>query len=193
MKRLILMGGRSWMAADGGKRQVEVLLRYFPTKANVAFCIFAQDESDWAATQATNVAMLDRFKGGCNIAYQTMTRENFAEVSAWADVIYIAGGEPPKLKAALEACGDIAKIWDGKVVAGASAGMDVLCEHFSYLQDKTILDGFGWVKASCVPHWRNDGEDADAQTWAEAELLRQYPELPILTVAEGDFVEVSVQ
>ncbi|HEY8999660.1 MAG TPA: Type 1 glutamine amidotransferase-like domain-containing protein [Candidatus Saccharimonadales bacterium] len=192
MKRLILMGGRPWEAADKGERQVEVLLRYFPAKVKLAFCIFAQPEGDWEETRALNVSMIECFKGECTIAYQTMTLQNFAEVSEWADVIYMPGGKPPKLKAALEACGDVAKLWDGKVIVGASAGMDILCEHFSYLQEKTILEGFGWIKANCIPHWRNVGEDAAVQTQAEAELLRRFPETPLLCVAEGDFIEVSV-
>lgn len=191
MKRLILMGGRPWEAADKGKRQTDVVLRYFPSKVKLAFCIFAQSEEDWEETRATNVTMIESFKGRRILEYKTMTSENFAEVSAWADIIYMPGGEPPKLKATLEACGDVAKLWDGKVIVGASAGMDVLCEHFSYLQEKTILEGFGWIKANCIPHWRNEGEDDAAQTFAEQELLRRFPQTPVLCVAEGDFVEIS--
>ncbi len=192
MKRLILMGGRPWESADKGKRQVEVLLRYFPSKVRLAFCIFAQDQNDWEQTRATNISMIERFKSGRGIEYQTMTPENFVETSAWADVIYMPGGEPPRLKAALQACGDIAELWDGKVIVGASAGMDILCEHFSYLQEETILEGFGWIKANCIPHWRNDGEDEAAQSRAEEELLRRFPKVPLLCVAEGDFVEIGV-
>lgn len=192
MKQCILMGGRPWVAADGGKRQVEVMLRSFRQQANLAFCLFAQDERDWAQTQRANIAMIEKFKGRTKVEYQTMTVEKFAGASAWADIIYIVGGSPPQLKAALQGQDRLAKAWDGKIIVGSSAGMDVLCAHFSYLQTGQILDGLGWIKASCIPHWRDDGEDEQAQSWAQAELVRRFPELPVLCVAEGDFCEVAV-
>ena len=193
MKRCILMGGRPWLATDGGKRQVEVLLRSFPRRAHLAFCLLAQDESDWAETRRVNIEMIDRFAGAVRVIYQTMTTDNIAEASAWADIIYIVGGSPPKLLQELSAARlDLAELWDGKVIAGSSAGMDVLCAHFSYLQTREILAGLGWIKASCIPHWRNEGEDFEMQSWAEGELARRYPALPILCVAEGDFCEVTV-
>jgi peptidase E len=187
------MGGRPWVAADGGQALVGAMLRYYPVAAKVAFCNFAQPESDWQETQHINSVMFDEFRGATAITYQTMNSSNFTEVSAWADVIYIPGGTPAILKQKLNAFPDLAQLWDNKVVAGASAGADVLCAYYPYLQDKTIQQGFGWVAASLVPHWRNDGEDEHAQTWAEAELLKRHPELPVLCIPEGEFVEITVQ
>lgn len=98
MKRLILMGGRPWLAEDGGKRFVETLFRYYPKKVKLAFCIFAQPEGDWDETERWNTGMFDKFKGKRALECQTMTPENFAEVSKWADVIYLPGGDPFVLK-----------------------------------------------------------------------------------------------
>ena len=193
MKRLVLMGGRPWMAADGGKQFVKVLLRYFPERARLAFCIFAQDEQDWEQTRRLNIDAIDRFRDKTEVEYRTMTAENFEEVSAWADIIYMPGGSPPKLKAALERHDDLAALWDDKVIAGSSAGADVLCEHYlCYTQGQELLDGLSWVKATCIPHWRNDGEDEEAQSRAEVQLLQKFPDLPVLCIPEGESVEIAV-
>lgn len=193
MKRLILMGGRPWVAPDGGKHFAEVLLRYFPARAKLAFCLFAQDKDDWEQTRQWNIGAIDRFRGKTEVEYRTMIAENFEEVSAWADIVYIPGGNPPRLKAALDRHGNLAKLWDGKVIAGSSAGADVLCAHYlCYLQDTELLDGLGWVRAACIPHWRNEGEDSQAQSRAEVQLLRKFPDLPVLCIPEGETVEIAV-
>ena len=64
MKRLILMGGRPWFGEDEGKRFTETLFRYFPKEVKLAFCIFAQPESDWDETCKLNTGMFDKFKDG---------------------------------------------------------------------------------------------------------------------------------
>jgi hypothetical protein len=188
------MGGRPWLAKDEGERVTDVLFRYFPGNLKLAFCIFAQPEKDWEETRVWNTTMFNHFKGDRKIEYQTMTPENFADVSAWADVIYLPGGSAALLLEKLQAAGDLAKLWDGKVIAGSSAGADIFCEGFMYLQDKTYGKGLGWIKASCIPHWRADFENYTEKDWdwAEQEALRSRPDLPVLCIPEGDFVEFTV-
>jgi len=194
MKRLILMGGRPWEADDKGAMFTKVLFRYFPQDVKLAFCIFAQPETDWEETSQRNTEMFNSFKNSRSISYKTITKENFAEVSKWADIIYLPGGNPFNLKEQIEACGNIAEAWDGKVVAGSSAGADLFCVAYTYLQDKTMGQGLGWVNATCIPHWRDKFEDYTQADWdwAEQESLKQYPDLPVLTIPEGEFVEFTV-
>ncbi len=195
MKRLILMGGRPWEADDKGKMFAKVLFRYFPKQVKLAFCIFAQPDKDWETTTQWNTDMFDSFKAGREIEHKIMTAENFLEVSKWADIVYIPGGDPFTLKKNLEACGDIAKLWDDKVIAGSSAGADLFCVAYTYLQDKTMGQGLGWVQATCIPHWRDRFENYTDKDWdwAEQESLKQYPNLPVLTIPEGEFVEFTVK
>lgn len=195
MKRLILMGGRPWTARDGGEEFAEVLMRYFAGEIKLAFCIFAQPESDWGETERANTAMFERFAGKKRLQYQTMTPENFEKVSAWADVIYLPGGNSHHLSAQLAKHPNLAKLWDGKVIAGSSAGAVTLCAAYIYLQERTFGKGLGWVAASCIPHWRDQFEDYTDADWdfAETELLKRYPKLPLLCIPEGQFVEVTVQ
>lgn len=194
MKRLILMGGRPWLAEDGGKNFVETLFRYYPEQVKLAFCIFAQPEEQWEETRAWNTRMFDKFKGNRTVSYQTMTKENFAEVSAWADVIYLPGGDsfalPEKLKPF-----DVGTLWDGKVIAGSSAGAYFLSKGFIGLRARKFGRGLGWVNSTCIAHWRaKDYEDYTDKDWdwAEQEALRQLPDTPVLCIPESEFVEFTV-
>lgn len=194
MKRLILMGGRPWVSGDKGQHFAEALFRYHPSHVKLAFCIFAQPESDWEETRRWNTSMFDSFRAARDISYQTFTTENFAEVSKWADIIYVPGGNPNQLKKRLDTCGDLAQLWDDKVIAGASAGADLFCSRYVYLQDKTFGEGLGWVQATCIPHWRDDfeGYTSSDWDWAESESLKRFPNLPILCISEGQSTEVTV-
>jgi len=195
MKRLILTGGRPWLAGEGGKDFVDAVLRYLPNEVKLAFCIFAQPKSEWEETRRINMDMFEACKKGHTITYRTLTMENFAEVSAWADIVYLPGGNPFALYTAVTAAGDVAKLWDGKLMAGSSAGADVFCAGFTYLQDKTFGHGLGWVPATCIPHWQSDFNgytDADWD-WAEQESLRQFPALPVLCLPETKCVELTVK
>ncbi len=189
------MGGRPWFDADKGKRFTETLFRYFPKEAKVAFCIFAQDESEWDETLKWNTDMFNSYKGQRSIFYRTMTFDNFTEVSAWADVIYVPGGDPELLLRRLASCGDVAKLWDGKVITGSSAGADFMCEGFIYLQNKSYGRGLGWVKATCIPHWRStDWKGYKPEDWdfIEQKSLDEAPNTLVLCIPESEFVELTI-
>lgn len=195
MKRLILMGGRPWQTKDAGRKFVHVLLRYAVKQANLAFCMFAQPERDWEETRKWNAGMIDRFAGKTAARYATMTAENFEQLSRWADIIYIPGGFSHGLRDKLQAYPTLAQLWEGKVVAGSSAGAAALCAQYVYLQDRTFGEGLGWVQASCIPHWRDNFEGYADEDWdlVEAELLKRRPDLPVLCIPEGQFMEISVK
>ena len=193
MKRLILMGGRPWVTGDKGKSFSKVLFRYFPEGIKLAFCNFARSKEEWKEVENWNKKMLDSFKDGQTFEYQTLTHDNFEDVSKWADVIYIPGGNTFELLESLQQY-DLKRLWDGKVIAGSSAGAHMFCEAFDYLQDKTFAKGLGWIPAVCIPHWRDEFQDYTQADWdwAEREAIKRYPGLPVLCLPEGDFVEFTV-
>lgn len=194
MKRLILMGGRPWLGPDKGQAFAQALLDSKNQTVNIAYCIFAQPESDWAETERVNTDMLTEFADGKNLVFQTMTEDNFLDISEWADVVYMPGGDPAQLRQALDAHGEVATLWNGKTIAGSSAGADIMCEQFMYLQDKTIHEGYGWVRAVCIPHWLADFKGWKPDDWLRAEqvLQERFPELPILRIPESQFVQLTV-
>ncbi len=193
MKRLILMGGRPWVAKGGGEYQTKVLFRYFKNTARLAFCNFAQDETDWKETISTNLTMFKKFYDG-DLQHRVMTRDTLESDSKWADIIYIPGGDPFKLLAELKTF-NLDDVWNHKVIAGASAGADLFCAAFPYLQERKFGEGLGWLNVVMIPHWRDDfnGYTHKDWDWAEQTSLKKYPKLPVLCIPEGEFVEFSVR
>lgn len=186
------MGGRPWLARDGGREFVETLLRDHKPEIKLALCIFAQPESDWSETERINTEMIMRFANDAKVDVRVMTPDNLEQLSHWADVVYLPGGHTETLKKRLHPF-DIARLWNGKTIAGSSAGAHLLCVKSVYLQDRTIVEGMGWVRASVVVHWRaNDfaGFTKDDWDWAEQTLID--PTLPMICLPEDKFVEITV-
>ncbi|HSX35126.1 MAG TPA: Type 1 glutamine amidotransferase-like domain-containing protein [Candidatus Saccharimonadales bacterium] len=193
MKHLILSGGKP---AERGA-WVHALLAHAGREARVALCMFASEDETLAQAMATGLkAVIADAAEIPDISFKVLDAANFKDVSAWANVIVISGGDPAKLKKELEPHGDLMQVWDGKTIAGSSAGADIMCKRYAYLQDKTFGGGFGWVPANIIPHWQAEtwpGWDEADWAWAAKELSGKAGEAPLLTIREGEFVEIAVQ
>jgi hypothetical protein len=194
MKHLILSGGRPWLSDSGGKQWVDALLARSGNTVHVAYCLFAQDASEWPETLRTNKALVQKFAGKRTVSFKTLEHDTFFEVSAWAHVIVIVGGDPATLRDTLEQYGDLMALWDGKTISGSSAGADIMVRRYMYLQDKVVQEGFGWVTANLLPHWEAyEGWTAEDWQWAVNKLAGRPGEEPLLCIREGDFTEIAVQ
>jgi peptidase E len=194
MKQLLLCGGRPWKANGAENALERALLNRFQSNIKVAFCNFARTATRWDDTDEASVKLFTDSAKGLKVAHKSISHENFDDVSKWADVIYMPGGDPFVLKTELDAHPNLDKIWDNKIVAGSSAGADVMCSEFAFLQDKDFDSGYGWVSATCIPHWRHYTGYADSD-WDElvSTAIKRRPDLAVLCIPEGRYVEFAVQ
>ncbi len=197
MKRLILIGGHPGKA-DHDNALTYALRTHPAIEIKVAFCNFARTDTRWDDTDKDSTEMFNRFGGDKKLIYKTISQENFREVSTWADVIYMPGGDPAALKSELDKFPGLAELWDGKIIAGSSAGADVMCASFVFLQDKSIGNGYGWVQATCIPHWGHY-EESESVKYSDEDFesvrkkaQKNRPDLPVLCIPEGQFVEFSI-
>jgi hypothetical protein len=175
---------------------VRALLAHAGREARVALCMFAGDEAIQEAMATGVKAVIVDAAAVPDVSFKVFTAENFKEVSAWANVVVIPGGDPAKLKKELEPHGNLMELWDDKTISGSSAGADIMCKRYVYLQDKTFADGFGWVSANFIPHWQAEtwpGWTDKDWAWAAKELSGRPGGIPLFTVREGEFVEIAVQ
>lgn len=109
------------------------------------------------------------------------------------DVIYLPGGDDHLLHYWLNKY-DVPKIWEGKVVAGSSAGSDVLVKHYWTCDWRKNMDGMGILPIKFIPHYESDYGSDDPYRgpidWTEAmKELSEYGDkaLPIHALKEGEF------
>jgi peptidase E len=193
VKHLILSGGKP----TESEAWVRALVAHAGPEARIALCLFAAEDPNMEQQIADGVSkVITKWAGKVQVSFKALTADNFALVSEWANVVVIPGGSPMKLTQELEPHGDLLQLWDGKTISGASAGADIMCRRYVYLQDKSFHDGLGWVAANFIPHWQAEtweGWASEDWDWAARELAETPGKTPLLTVREGHFVEITVQ
>lgn len=134
---------------------------------------------------------------GVTATFELAMPETFEEQVKESDVIYLPGGDDHLIKYWLDQY-DLPAIWEGKVVAGSSAGSDVLVQHYWTCDWRKLMDGLGIVPIKFIPHFNSEyGADDPYRgpiDWSKAhEELERYgnQDLPIYALEEGNFVVVE--
>lgn len=81
------------------------------------------------------------------------SKENFIEEVNRANVVYLSGGKTLKLLNALKEYPSFNEAISGKVVAGESAGMNVLSKYFYSRTEGGVFEGLGLVSVRVCPHY----------------------------------------
>ena len=81
------------------------------------------------------------------------TKDGFLEQIKDSDVIYFCGGETQRLQDSLNEFNGIAELMKGKVVAGESAGANILCAKSWSPSAQSWISGIGLVPVKFVPHF----------------------------------------
>lgn len=77
---------------------------------------------------------------------------------------------------------DFQKLFDGKVIAGSSAGVAVLSTYYWSNTEKRVEEGFGVLSIKTKCHFHPE------ETEAVEKLLAISKDLPVLTLAEYHWV-----
>lgn len=189
MRHLILGGGKQWDGGDGGAAWIQAVTKG-RNDIKAAFCHFARPESEWKDAESRTMQFIEKFST-LHDNTQMLTHENFDTVSAWADAIWVTGGNPSLLQEQLLKHGSSESLWQDKTIAGTSAGADMMCKDYVYLQSREVGSGFGWLDMNVLVHWRSDFADWQPNEWSQYEekLSR---DRQLLCLAEGEFAEFFV-
>jgi len=98
----------------------------------------------------------DKNKGSKNLGFRMASEENFLEDCAWADVIFLSGGRTVKIIHKLKQFQNLEKVFEGKIIAGDSAGANVLVKLFYSRKSKEISEGLGILPLKIIVHYTED-------------------------------------
>lgn len=97
-------------------------------------------------------SQFEKNKGNKNITLQVASKEKFIEQISWADVIYFGGGTTVKLIEELKHFPNIASRFETKVVAGESAGANILSTLCYSKSGGGVIEGLGILPIFVYPH-----------------------------------------
>src|SRR3989344_5462307 len=183
---------------SGGLRNQPELAKKFFSEAveglrknpRVLACYFAEPQEIWRQKfkeQKENIFKL--FPEGVNPIFTMALLEAFVEQIKDTDILYMHGGDNYLVQSCLKKF-NIAKIWEGKVVATNSASSIALSKYAWACDYRTCVEGLCILPIKFFPHFKSDYGASDSRgpiDWDKAlEELKSYKEdLPVYALREG--------
>lgn len=106
-----------------------------------------------------------------------------------ADTVYVVGGDADKIEPYFSQLPNFKEHIEGKTYIGGSMGAFMVSKHYVLSFDNqdylTVHDGLGIFHFNLLCHW-----DVEKRKSLKIDMLKKHsPDLPILTIPEGEFVK----
>ncbi len=191
MTKYILAGGFVNRSKDGGRAFYEELVKGINKKpVKILDCMFARPKEDWEETFNSDKVLLSKYIK--DFTLELADPMKFKEQVKNSDVIFLRGGHTQELFKLLNKDTSWIKELDGKVLAGTSAGAEVIAKYYHVLSSSRTGHGFGLLPVKVIPHWKSKDFDEIPKNFdfdnALNELKEYKEDLPVYTLSEGEFV-----
>ena len=198
MTKYVLNSGNLRGNPDKAKRFFAEIVKGLGPNPKMLIALFSQRREDWEIIFARyQESMPGLMPEGVASKLEMAFPGTFKEQIKQSDIVFLPGGDDHLIKYWLGQF-DIPKIWRGKVVAGASAGSDVLSKYFWTCDWRENMDGLGILPIKFLSHYKShygaDDPFRGPVGWDKAyrELEAYGEKLPIHALKEGDFVTIEV-
>lgn len=146
------------------------ILNYAPKETKILLVYFAENAERVEKRKADDLEQFNNNKDDKTISFDTAKEETFLQQAQASDVIYLHGGHSAKLLEALKKFNNLKNIFAGKIVAGDSAGANVLTAVF-YSNKIGISEGFGLIPIKIITHYLEENRNKLDQIKPELETL----------------------
>ncbi|MCK5022013.1 MAG: Type 1 glutamine amidotransferase-like domain-containing protein [Candidatus Pacebacteria bacterium] len=177
--KFILHGGFTFGEEQGNDEFTKEILKDAPEKAEILLVYFAKEKDRIPKNKEEDINQFNKNKGDKGLSFKVATEESFEDQIKEADIIYLHGGLSPKILEIMKRFPNLQKLFEGKIIAGDSAGANVLTKVFySFLSDK-VFEGLGLLPIKLIPHYEDKFKN---------KLDDMYPELETVRLSEYKFV-----
>ncbi|MBU1203188.1 Type 1 glutamine amidotransferase-like domain-containing protein [Patescibacteria group bacterium] len=197
MTKYIINSGGLRNNPDKHKKYLAEIVKDLGNKPKILLCFWAQKREDWEISFAEKSESLAQLMPkGIKATFEMATPDQFEKQVANNQAIIIHGGDDTLVKYWLSKF-DLKNLFVGKVVAGSSAGADVLVKHFWTCDWRQCMDGLGILPIRFIPHYKSDYGIDDPRgpvDWDKAyQELESYGDknLPIHALQEGEFIVIE--
>ncbi len=145
--------------------EVKLLLVYFAEREEMIQARIEQDKEQFTKNSGSKI-----------IDFRVASQETFEADCAWADAIYLHGGKTVKLMEVLKQFPNIRQLLSNRIIAGDSAGVNVLAKCFYSKNSKEIGEGFGILPFKVVVHYEDGAPNPllDVEPELETLFLHEY-------------------
>ena len=155
--KLILHGGfKPGQTEEDNSKFYNEILKDAPEGAKVLLVCFAKDTERVAIATTKVMVEFNRNKWQKEIAFDIASEESFAEQVKSADVIYLHGGRTLKLLDTLKRFPNLRELFDRKIIAGESAGANVLGKFCYSPRADEVIECLGILPIKIIPHYSEE-------------------------------------
>lgn len=152
--------------------KVSVLLNYFATVEEPRNEQYFKEEKERLLQNSENK----------DLEFEIAKVDKLKEQLEKADVMYIRGGSSKKLLEAISKTPNLEKLFEGKTIAGSSAGAYALSKYFWNNDSGKLREGLGILNIKCFCHYKTEDKE-------DLKKLLEYKEnLPIITLPDYKWV-----
>jgi cyanophycinase-like exopeptidase len=169
--KFILHGGFERGAPQENDAFFREILKTAPDNAKVLLVYFSGKNIEGVAKDATgDMDQFNKNKGNKSLSFEVADKSSFSEQVTQADVIYFHGGHSGKVLENVNQYPNLKNLFEGKVVAGDSAGANVFTGAF-YSEKAGALEGLGIIPAKLLSHYREENKDKISHLCPDLETI----------------------
>ena len=194
MTKYILNSGGLKNFPEKEKKFNKEIVKKLSKTPSILFCYFAVPREHWEEKFARHAEhFLESMDKDVKPKFELAFPDKFINQIKNNDAIIIHGGDDKLLLYWLKQY-NLPEIWEGKVVAGSSAGSNTLVKHFWTCDWRQCMDGLNILPIKFIPHYKSGFGDNDPRgliDWTKAyNELSEYGDktLPMYALEEGDFI-----
>ncbi len=179
--KFILHGGFTPHEKQEDDAFFKEILKDVSEKAKVLLVYFASEIGRIPTYKEGDVAQFNKNKSERTLMFDVANERSFLKQVDWADIIYLHGGKTLKLLDVLKKFSNLKELFEGKTIAGDSAGANVLGKIFYSPSVNDIFEGLGLIPVKIIPHYSEKYKD-------KADELNKYnKDLELLLLREYQY------
>lgn len=145
-------------------------LKETPKRTKILLVYFAKEPDRVALNRAEDVEQFSKNSGTRELSFEVANNRSFPEQIEKADIIYLHGGHTGKLLNELRKFKNLEELFMGKIIAGDSAGANVLCAAFYSLRIGAG-EGLSIIPIKIICHFSEENKDKMRQIKPNLETL----------------------
>lgn len=151
--KYILHGGAAQIINTENDPFYAEILKDTPDKLKILLVYFANDPERNEERKRGNMEQFNRVRGSKKLEFEIANENIFFDQIKKSDIIYIRGGSTPVIIEALSKFDNLEEQFEGKVVSGESAGMNVLAKYSFSKSGGGITKGLGILEVKTISHF----------------------------------------
>lgn len=152
--KFILHGGfANGQIDDSADSFFSEILKDAPDVSKVLLVCFARDTEEIPNNSEMIIGEFNKNNLGKELHFEIANEESFLEQVAAADIVYLQGGKTFQLLEILKKYPEFKNVLRGKIIAGESAGANVLGSYFYSKSNGKAGIGLDLVHVKIIPHY----------------------------------------